>query len=129
MVNEIGGIALSLGDFGKTLLKSIPLATGSHFRGRPVDDARQPGSGSGSCRLSGALRLTIARLPAALASRSRRSSLSRSKHRLSHVRLQRHRFVDAVLQGDMLTFRQASRIVLKRSKELMDFFISKGPTV
>ena len=30
MVNEIGGIALSLGDFGKTVLKSIPLATGSH---------------------------------------------------------------------------------------------------
>ena len=30
MVNNIGGIALSLGDFGKTVLKSIPLATGSH---------------------------------------------------------------------------------------------------
>jgi hypothetical protein len=30
MVNNIGGIAQSLGDFGKTVLKSIPLATGSH---------------------------------------------------------------------------------------------------
>jgi hypothetical protein len=30
MVNEIGGIALSLGDFGRKVLKSIPLATRSH---------------------------------------------------------------------------------------------------
>jgi hypothetical protein len=29
MINEIGGIALSVGDFGKKVLKSIPLVTGS----------------------------------------------------------------------------------------------------